>query len=187
MGYTERLKELNQTFGKLLTECPELTFIGDPILRQETTAVSLEDGVKIAEKLKSTLLKYRQITGVGRGLAAPQIGRAKAVFVTYINDLFKIYLNPKIIESSAECNFYRESCLSCGYLSVDVKRSQSVKIEYTDESGVLQMEELTSFKARLIQHEYDHLLGLVNMDKAEPGSVDFMVNDPLKEELRDKK
>ena len=180
----DRIKELNQTLGLVLGECPELTYIGNPILRKPTEEVSSEEARIISEKLQVTLKKYRDISGLGRGLAAPQIGESKSVFVTYVGDAFKTYGNPKITKISLETNMYRESCLSCGFLSVDIRRPASVTIEYTNEDGEIICEDLTSFSARLVQHEYDHLLGIVNIDKAEPGSIDFMLNDPLKEEIR---
>ncbi|MFZ2038684.1 MAG: peptide deformylase [Minisyncoccia bacterium] len=187
MNYTKRVKELNQTFKEILDKCPELTFIGNPILRQRTDDVILEEGIKIASKLKKTLETYRDITGFGRGLAAPQIGESKSVFVTYVGEKFNTYINPRIIGNSSKLNYYRENCLSCGFVSVDVRRPISIIIEYTNEEGKLQKENLDSFSARLIQHEYDHLIGIVNVDKAEQNSIDFMINDPLKEILRDDK
>ena len=187
MDYTKRIKKLNQIFGKLLDECPWVVYIGDPLLRQKTTEVSLEEGINIGNRLKTILEKYRKVAGFGRGLAAPQIGEMKSVFVTYLDNAFKIYINPKITQSSADFNIYRESCLSCGYLSVDVKRSNTIEIEYMNEQGITKNEHVDSFSARLIQHEIDHLEGIVNIDKAENGSIDFMVNDPLKEQLRNAK
>ena len=187
MNHIQRLQELNQTFDKVLDACSELVFIGEPVLRQKTAEVSVEEGIELGEKLKITLGRYRGIAGFGRGLAAPQIGESKAVFITYVDDVFKTYINPKIIQESSETNFYRETCLSCGFMSVDIQRPASIVFEYTDEDGITQKEELDSFSARLIQHEYDHLEGIVNVDKAEPSSINFMFDDPLKEELRDLK
>ena len=71
MDYTKRIKKLNQIFGKLLDECPGVVYIGDPLLRQKTTEVSLEEGVNIGNRLKTILEKYRKVAGFGRGLAAP--------------------------------------------------------------------------------------------------------------------
>jgi peptide deformylase len=179
-----KIKQLNERFSKILEECPELVYIGGPVLRSKTEEVGLEEGLEIAERLKKVLRVYRGITGIGRGLAAPQVGLSKAVFVTYVGDVFKTYLNPKILIQSEGMNFYRESCLSCGYLSVDVKRPESIEIKYLNEAGELIHEKADSFLARLLQHEYDHLEGIVNIDKAEPASIEFAINDPLKEELR---
>lgn len=180
-----KLKKLSDTFGKILKEIPEFTYIGDIVLRQKTVEVSLQDGIDIGNKLKIILKKYRNITGFGRGLAAPQIGENKSVFVTFIDDKFKTYINPKIINQSEKFNLYRETCLSCGFLSVDVKRPESITIEYVAENGENVKEEADSFLARLLQHEHDHLEGIVNIDKAEPASIEFMINNPLKEQSRE--
>ncbi len=74
--------------------------------------------------------------------------------------------------------------MSCGYISAEVKRSETITIEYTDEKGETQTHEADGLLARLLQHEYDHLLGVVNVDKAEHGTIQFMMDDPLKQTLR---
>jgi len=184
MNHNFQVQKLNEVFKEVLSKCPELVFIGEDVLRKATKEVSLEEGIEIGEQLKKVLEIYRSITGFGRGLAAPQIGISKAVFVTFIENNFKVYINPKVTSSSSNLNLYRESCLSCGYLSVDVKRPESVEIKYLNTEGVIVSEKCESFLGRLIQHEYDHLLGVVNIDKAEPVSIEFATNDPLKEQLR---
>lgn len=186
MDYTKRIGELNKKLETVIQECPEVTYVGNPILRTRAEEVSLEEGLEISKKLQDVLLRYRKITGYGRGLAAPQIGKAKSVFVTYVDDVFKTYINPKIICTSEKVNYYRETCLSCGYLSVDVERPDKVEIKYTDENGENCKDKENSFIARLIQHEYDHLEGVVNIDKAEPKSIEIMFDDPLQEKIRDK-
>jgi len=181
----EKILELNDKFELVLKECPEIVFIGDKVLRQKTDEVSVSEGAEIGKRLQSVLAKYRKITGLGRGLAAPQIGENKSVFITYVDNQFKTYINPKIIQKSSDCNLYKEACISCGFIWCDVKRARSVKLEYQDEKGDKKTEELDSFCARLIQHEYDHLQGVVNIDVALPKSIEFMLSDPLKEQLRD--
>lgn len=171
-------------FQKILDQCPELVFIGDPILRAKAIEVSLNEGLMIAERLKDTLFKYRNITGLGRGLAGPQIGENKAVFVTYIQDEFQLYLNPRVKTKSDSHNLYRETCLSCGFICVDVKRSEKITLEYMDEKGDMQIKEFDGFLARLLQHENNHLEGVVNIDVAEPKSIEFITKDPLQEKLR---
>ncbi len=181
----QRVQELNSTFTEVLRLCPELVFIGDKVLREKTIDISLDEGLAIGSQLKDVLKKYREIAGFGRGLAAPQIGIGKSVFVTFVNDQFKIYINPVVSNPSTKHSLYRESCLSCGYLSVDVRRSESIEISYLNEEGVQMSEPAGGFLARLLQHEYDHLQGVVNVDCAEPQSIEFMVNDPLQEKLRE--
>ncbi len=185
MDRKAKLRELNSGFKKLLDQCPELVFAGDEILRKEGSEVSLKEGISIGDKLKTTLKKCREVTGFGRGLAAPQIGESKSVFVTYIEDIFKTYINPHILKSSAKNNLYRESCLSTICFSADVKRPESIHIEYLSESGKKENESVDGFIARLIQHEYDHLNGILSIDVCISGSIEFMLSNPLKEQLRE--
>lgn len=180
----QQIKNLNQMLEKVLEACPELTYIGNPILRKKAEEVTLLEGRETAIRLRSVLGRYRVLTGFGRGLAAPQIGESKAVFVTYVSDVFKTYMNPRITKASPEQNYFWEACLSCGFISVDVKRPEAVRIEYMDETGDTIDEPVDGFLARLIQHELDHLEGVVNVDKAEKGAIDFMTSDPLKQTLR---
>jgi peptide deformylase len=179
-----KIKELFERLKVVLEEIPELVFIGETVLRCKTEEVSLEEGVKIGNRLIETLGKYRNLAGFGRGLAAPQIGESKSVFVTFVDDKFKIYLNPQIVAKSDKNNLFRETCLSCGGVSADVKRSESITLKYMNENGEVSEDRYESFVARLVQHEYDHLLGVVNIDIAEEGSIEFALSDPLQEQLR---
>lgn len=173
-----------EVFKEAMAACPELVYVGEKSLREKSEEVELSEGLEIAEKLKSVLLQFRKVTGLGRGVAAPQIGINKAVFVTYVGDTFQTYINPKILEKSESKNFYRELCMSSGIMSADVKRSENIKLEWADENGVRQTQDFDTFQARLLQHEYDHLLGIVNLDCCIPGSIEFVIKNPLEEKLR---
>lgn len=181
----EALKNLNDNSNNILEQFPEITHIGNPILRTETKEVDLEQGMEIGTRLITTLTKYRELTGVGRGLAAPQIGEGFSVFVTYVDDIFKIYMNPNIIDSSDKKNIYKENCLSSSHIWCDIVRPESVEIEYMNDQGETVQESHSGFGARLIQHEYDHLKGIVNVDRAEQGTVEYKFGDPTKEVLRE--
>lgn len=165
--------------------CPEIVYDGHPVLRQKAEHVEFQQGVAIGMFLIDVLKKHREATGVGRGLAAPQIGENKAVFVTFVEDNFQIYINPRILRKSPEQNLYKEGCLSCAPLWGDVKRSRAISLEYVDEYGNFNIKEYDGFMARLLQHEYDHLEGVLNVDVAEPGTVEVMNSDPFLEKLRD--
>ncbi len=184
----KRIEDRHRIIITTFNECPEIIFVEtqNSILRKKTEDVSVEVGIKTGNKLKDILGKYRKIAGYGRGLAAPQIGISQSVFVTYVDDSFKIYINPKIMEFSADFNYYREICLSCAYTVADVKRSKSITIKYANENGKIISEKADGFLARLLQHEYDHLQGILNIDAAEKGGLsDSLYIDPLKEQLRD--
>lgn len=116
----EAIRKRTEVFLKVLDSLPELRYLGDPVLRTPTEITTIEEGKEIGDKLNKTLLAYRGIAGIGRGLAAPQIGIARSVFVTYVNNEHQVYINPKIVEFSEESNLYRELCLSSGLMSVDV-------------------------------------------------------------------
>lgn len=173
-----------QTFKMVLEQIPEIRYAGHPILREPTSTVSFQDGLAIAQRLEGTLLKYRKITGWGRGLAAPQIGEDKSVFITYIDNKIEIFINPKIAEKSDKTNFYKELCMSAGILAADVERPEWIILEWIDENNTQHSEKFDGFRARLYQHEEAHLRGHLNLDDAAPGGIQFIDFDPLKEQLR---
>ena len=174
----------SKLFLQVAQKFPDFCYLGDPILRRKTKLVSIKEGLEIGEKLGLVLIAYRQIANIGRGLAAPQIGISKSVFVTYLNDEVQIFINPKIISKSNKRNRYRELCLSCGFLWGDVVRPDRIVMEWKDKEGKVNRKEFTDFEARLVQHEYDHLLGIPNLDKAENKTIEFVTTNPLREKLR---
>lgn len=184
-SFNQKLTDLNIDLNKIIEDIPELTYIGDPILRTKATPVSLEEAIEVGNKLIEVLAKYRDLTGLGVGLAAPQIGSSANVFVTLKDGVPKLFINPQIIHSSEDKNMYKECCLSSGHLWCDVSRSKSITISYTDQSGEQVTEEYDSFWARLIQHEYDHLQGIVNVDRATAGTIDYRFGDPKEQTLRE--
>lgn len=174
-----------KTFESVLEKLPEIRYAGAPLLRRETVSTSLEEGLEVAKKLEAVLLRYRDITGWGRGFAAPQIGENKSVFITYIDDKIEVFINPKIVEKADKTNFYKELCMSAGILAADVERPEWIVMEWTDENGKRRSEKIEGFKARLYQHEEAHLRGRLNLDDAASGGIQFVDFDPLKEQLRD--
>jgi peptide deformylase len=180
----EIIKDKVATFTRVLNEIPEIRYIGDPVLREQVQLVSVDEGKIIGKQLGKVLLQYRGITGTGRGLAAPQIGLNKAVFVTFVDEKLQTFINPKIVEKSSETNFYNELCVSSGVMSADVERPEWMVMEWTDVKGIKHKEKFDGFLARLYQHEEAHLRGIVNLDEAAPQGIEFATFDPLKEQLR---
>lgn len=171
-------------FEKVLDDFPEVRYAGDPVLRQVAEEVSIEEGVKLGERLGEVLMRYRKAVGYGRGFAAPQIGEGKAVFVNFVDNQLQTFINPKIIEKSRETNFYRELCLSSGIMAADTERSEWIVLEWVDIDGERHREKVDGFLARLYQHEEAHLRGRINLDEAVEGGIEFATFDPLKEQLR---
>ena len=184
---SQDIKQKVKIFETILDKVPEIRYAGDLVLRQTTSPATLEEGLEIGKRMESVLLKYREITGLGRGLAAPQIGKSKSVFITYLDNQFEVFINPKILEKSNKTNFYKELCMSAGIIATDVERPDWIVMEWMDKKGTTKSEKFDGFKARLYQHEEAHLRGRLNLDDAVSGGIEFVTFDPLKEKLRDTK
>ena len=179
-----KIRDLVSGFQNTLQQFPEVKYAGDPILRTPTEEVSIEEGIELGKRLGDTLMRYRKTVGCGRGFAAPQIGETKSVFVTFVDDELKTFINPKIIERSQETNYFKELCLSSGIMSADVERSEWIVMEWFDVNGAKHTEKFNGFLARLYQHEEAHLRGIINLDEASDGGIEFALFDPLQEKLR---
>lgn len=180
----ETLQTRLEKFGVIVVTFPEFRYLGNPILRTPCTEASVQEGIDVGQQLGEILIKYRGIVGYGRGLAAPQIGISKSVFVTFLNDQVQTYINPKIVKSSDTKNLYRELCLSSGIVWGDIARPATITMQWTDTSGNPQEQEATDTLARLWQHEEAHLRGLPSIDHALPGTIELCLSDPLQEKLR---
>lgn len=169
----------------IVSHVPEIVHLGDPVLRQPAARVTLEQGRLTAQKLIAILEKYRTLTGVGGGLAAPQIGISEQIFVTYDaqSRKYDVFINPTLTKSSDEQCYYRESCLSSRMMWADVQRPATITLSWTDMEGKNHEEEFTGFKARLLQHEYDHLLGVPCLDRAIVGTIEYS-GDVKSEKIR---
>ena len=114
----------------------------------------------------------------GCGLAAPQIGRNIRLFVVDCSawgdeeeacrDYRQAFINPEIYEASEETSLFNEGCLSLPGLHEDVRRPVSIRMRYRDAAFVEHDEAFDGFRARVIQHEYDHLDGKVFTDHLSP-------------------
>jgi peptide deformylase len=124
------------------------------------------DVKKITRDMKETL--RAQVNPKGVGLAAPQIGVPLAIFVTRPTekDVLRVFINPKISHQDtplpqAEKNRQLEGCLSIPNVWGTVNRSTKLTLVYQDETGKKKKEEFTGFLATIIQHEMDHLAGIL--------------------------
>jgi peptide deformylase len=115
----------------------------------------------------------------GIGLAAPQVGKSLRLFVVDATEMedeegegladFKVaFINPVIVEESGEVWAFNEGCLSIPGIREEVERVERVRIRYYDVDWNLHDEIYTGIKARIIQHEYDHLEGILFTDKINP-------------------
>ncbi|MCK4836733.1 MAG: peptide deformylase, partial [Candidatus Aminicenantes bacterium] len=119
--------------------------------------------VKLVEKMRFTMYEAS-----GVGLAAPQIGKSIRLAIVDITsgenqDEFMVLINPEIIESQGS-ESAEEGCLSIPGISVQVDRSTHIKIRAHDLQGKEIQKEYEGHKARVIQHEIDHLKGVLIID-----------------------
>ena len=154
---------------------------GKLLFQKSEKVTDFNQGRKIVDSLKKTLKRYG-----GVGLAAPQIGISRRVFVIDVaqnNNYhlalpkigFRAYLNPEILAVSLETNYDTEGCLSVFYGAFygRVKRGNYVKLKYLDVNGEEQIEEMDQrFYARVVLHENDHLNGKIFLQQMK--SEDFL-------------
>ena len=138
---------------------------GDPVLKTKAAQVTEIDG-KIA-RLVDEMFDSLYASDSGVGLAAPQIGVQKQIFVWDLEGDTMAIFNPEIVESSGE-SVYDEGCLSIPGLYVEIVRPKQVLLRGIDIDGNTVEFESDDFEARLFQHELDHLNGVLMFDRMTP-------------------
>lgn len=150
---------------------------GDPVLRQPTEEV-WADYPQLQELIDNMFETMVNANGIG--LAAPQVGFPIRLFVVdsgqlkksdeelKIEPLKEVFINPKRIDHSDKLCDYEEGCLSLPGVREDVTRPEEVTLEYTDREWHTQKKTFTGLNARVIQHEYDHIEGILFTDRLKP-------------------
>ena len=142
----------------------KLHLLGSPVLRQRAAPVArVDDEVRrLVDDLFETM---RAAKGVG--LAANQVGAARRVAVVDVGDDAPpplVLINPVIVARSGEKEIAEEGCLSIPEIFGDVERAQRVTVEALDREGHRYSVEVSGYKARAVQHEVDHLDGILFLD-----------------------
>lgn len=148
---------------------------GHPVLKKAAQDIDREyPGLR---QLVSDMFET-MYTAEGVGLAAPQIGKSVRIFVidgTPLADeepefegFKKVFINAKIVEKSGEPVLMKEGCLSIPNIREEVKRESFIRIQYYDEDWNFYDETYEGYKARVILHEYDHLDGILFVEKINP-------------------
>ncbi|WP_299668977.1 peptide deformylase [uncultured Polaribacter sp.] len=152
---------------------------GDPVLRK--VAVEIEADYPDLEKLISNM-KETMYNASGVGLAAPQIGKSIRLFIIdaspfaedeelshkdreTLKTFNRVFINAEILEEEGDEWAFNEGCLSIPDVREDVFRQPKITIEYQDESFKTHTEILEGLAARVFQHEYDHIEGILFTDK----------------------
>lgn len=152
---------------------------GDPVLRKVGKEIDKE--YPQLEKLIADM-KETMYNASGVGLAAPQIGKAIRLFLVdaspfaedddlsaeeqaFLKDFNRVFINPKIVKEEGDEWAFNEGCLSIPDVREDVWRQETITIEYVDENFKPHTEVLSGLAARVFQHEYDHIEGILFTDK----------------------
>ena len=142
--------------------------IGHPILFKKTNEISKLDDIDLKEIVLN--MSETMLDSSGIGLAAPQVGIQKQILVIDL-DIENpttpplVLINPEIIGSSASIETYEEGCLSIPGVYLDVIRPSSIKLSFRDEMGRPKKMNADGLIARCIQHEMDHLNGVLFVDR----------------------
>ncbi len=155
---------------------------GDPVLRQQTEEIT-KDFPNLDEVLENMFETMYEARGIG--LAAPQINLPIRLFIVdatpfeededlsaeerkFVATFKKVFINARIVEESGDEWAFNEGCLSIPDVREDVFRQPTIVMEYQDENFTKHKESFSGIVARIIQHEYDHIEGILFTDKLSP-------------------
>lgn len=142
---------------------------GDPVLKRKARDIEKDelDLKQLAEDMFETMYAAK-----GVGLAGPQIGKSLRIFVIdgepmeeeELIGFKKVFVNPVIEEEFGEDWIFEEGCLSIPGIRENVDRPETLRIRYYDENWEFHEDEFDGMRARIIQHEYDHIEGILFID-----------------------
>ena len=145
--------------------------LGDPMLRAVSVRVStMKEAESVFEDLRDTLHEFRRTHGFGRGISAVQIGEPKRLIYIELDGRAYRLRNPEYEFQSAEKFQLWDDCFSFPDLLVRLERSARVRIRYEDDSGSAVTIEASGPFSELLQHEMDHLDGVLAIDRALDGN-----------------
>ena len=150
-----------------------IVLYGDPVLKKKALAV--EHGDESVKEFVDSMFETMYAAN-GVGLAAPQVGQSLRVFVIDTSPmeeqeeggLKKAFVNPTMLDELGEEWAFEEGCLSIPGIRADVNRKPEIRIKYFDENWQEHEETFEGMKARVIQHEYDHIEGKLFTDYLTP-------------------
>lgn len=150
---------------------------GDAVLKKVGKPID-ENNEKLQTLIENMWETMYNANGIG--IAAPQVGKSIRLFVIdtvqledkenadFEEGIKKVYINPEITEYGTETEKYEEGCLSIPDVNADVARPLQITISYLDEHFKPHTDTVSGFNARVIQHEYDHIEGILFTDKIPP-------------------
>lgn len=169
--------------ANLTYQIGELDLLRKKSKEVKISEISSPEIQKVIFKLKQTLIKYRKLTGKGRGIAAVQIGIPLKIAVIFVDEKPHTIINPKITKKSEQLLLFPEVCMSANPIIARVIRPSWVNVSYFDESGKKQTWDYGDQKRselvlnRVLQHEIDHMEGIINIDLVDSRSL-ILDSDP---------
>jgi peptide deformylase len=168
----------------------EVIQLGNPVLRRKSQFVENIPDERLQKLIDDLIATVAVANGVG--IAAPQVAESYRLFIVASRPNSRYpnapemeptaMINPQIIAHSTEVEKGWEGCLSVPGIRGLVPRYQAIEIAYTDRNGNLQKQQLTDFVARIFQHEYDHLDGIVFVDRVE-STLDLITEQEYQKKL----
>lgn len=168
-------KSLEKCIFARITMILPITIYGDPVLKKKGVEIN-SDYTDLKPLIANMFQTMYGANGVG--LAAPQVGLSIRMFIVDTQQLEerkkkesnftgikKAFINPEILEQSGDEWKYEEGCLSIPGIREDVARQAKIRIHYYDEDFNEHIEEYDDINARVIQHEYDHIDGILFTDR----------------------
>lgn len=152
-----------------------ITAYGDPVLRKK--AVEIEKTFPDLDNLIANMFDT-MYNAHGVGLAAPQVGHSLRLFITdgapfaedepELEKFKQVFINPVIVDEEGEAWKFNEGCLSIPGVREDILRKPNINVVYYNENFEKQMGTFSGLAARIIQHEFDHIEGILFTDKLSP-------------------
>ena len=153
----------------------KIVLIGSPVLRKK--AKPIRKVTRELVHLAAAMADLMKPTGVG--LAAPQIGLGQAFFIYDVGEGLHLVVNPQILERKGSATD-EEGCLSIPGVYAPIDRSTEITLSYLDHTGKRRIHKYIDFEARVIQHEFDHLQGMLFVDRiTDPSTISVQEGSPV--------
>src|SRR5262245_24725595 len=153
--------------GEVMPE-REILLLGNPELWRPSSPVvnvHAKETRELIGDLAETLYSFRRQNGFGRGIAAPQVGVGRRMIFLNVGESFTL-IHPTITRASREMMELWDDCFSIPNLMIRVRRHVEIDVSYTDEHGAQRVMKASGDLSELLQHEIDHINGILATDRA---------------------
>ncbi len=146
--------------------CMKVLKLGDEFLRQKALPIeTIDENLQLL--IQNMFITMHEKDGIG--LAGPQVGQSIRLFIVAIDEGDRyVFINPQITSTSQETSMYAEGCLSIPGVYEEIERPIAITIQAQNEQGKFFSLTAEGLLARAIQHEYDHLEGVLFIDRGDP-------------------